>query len=137
MDLEKRLEDLERRVRALEGEEETVPIAWKIVMRHWNDDLAPIISAPLIREMTATRKKKYRARVRAGFKWEEVEREFRRLNQFARDGNFLTFDWLMSPGNLTKLLEGNYRDREPEVSEAPELPAPRKAFNPYSQESYR
>jgi hypothetical protein len=76
----------------------------------WNNTLHTKFCTPAINRWTEPRRKKLRARLA------EVPDLIEQLktcevNDFARSNGFVTFDWLMSPSNLAKLLEGTYAPR--------------------------
>lgn len=86
------------------------------IMARWNL-LAEKHRLGKIQGMSVIRRKKLEARLlEHPDLWEILERELPLLGSFASGGAWLTFDWLLSPSNFQKLLEGNYRARE---SEAP------------------
>ena len=78
-------------------------------MKTWNV-LAERHGRPRIQKWNDARKHKLRARLKEyPDLWDRLEAEFARLNSFARESRWLTFDWVLSTSNLHKLLEGNYR----------------------------
>lgn len=84
---------------------------WDVVMNLWNH-LAEQEGRPKITLMSDTRKDQYRTRLRKhpDF-WDILEKELPLLGDFARNGGWLTWDWLIkSPNNIVKLSEGQYRD---------------------------
>lgn len=94
------------------------PIDWKQVRRTWNQVAREHLGRATIdekRPMSATRRRKYLARLKqfGPTFLERVCAEIPLLDDFAREGSWLTFDWVIqSEGNATKLLEGNYRRKE-------------------------
>jgi uncharacterized protein YdaU (DUF1376 family) len=90
---------------------------WSWHLQHWNT-LAAEQGLPLIRDVTEARKRKLRVRLKEhpDF-WPPVVEECRRRNEWAREHRFPTFDQILEPRLLTKLLEGNYR--EPEAAQDP------------------
>lgn len=75
------------------------------------------VSLPKVREITATRRRSINARWKA---YKSLDK-FRKLFEMVEESKFLrgvsgtwhaSFDWLMNESNATKVLEGNYVDRE-------------------------
>lgn len=78
----------------------------------WWNALCEKLGSPRLRFITVEREKKFAARsgeVDALF--DAIEIEARLVGSWAREKGFITFDWLMNPKNLTKFLEGNYREK--------------------------
>lgn len=84
---------------------------WGAMAECWNQ-IAKKHRRPTIKKLTDTRKRKLAARLREfpNF-FTEVDAELALAGSIVHEGAWLTFDWLLSPANLTKLLEGNYRKR--------------------------
>ena len=104
---------------------ETVTIDWAEHMRIWNT-LASSQGLTEIRSLNDNRKKVLKARLREfpDF-WEQVTREVEQLNDYMRDGGYITFDSILVPTKLSKLLEGNYREKRSNgVDYTPEPPTP-------------
>jgi hypothetical protein len=77
----------------------------------WNQ-LAHLHGLPSIRGLTGQRPCKVILRLKEHPKlWQELDDEIAHLGEWAKTHRFLTFDWILSPNNLAKLLEGNYRDK--------------------------
>lgn len=95
---------------------------WPELLRVWNSVLAPGLRAPQIRAWTKPRKTAFLARLRdfPNF-WAEVQEEAPRVGEWARGSSWLSLDWLLSPKNLPKFLEGNYREKEPTSDAANEI----------------
>lgn len=85
-------------------------------------------SFPKVSRLSENRKKAIAAR------WKEYDRDletFRTLFEKAEESSFLkgnndrnwaaTFDWLMKPGNMVKVLEGNYDNKEKGVKHHEQL----------------
>lgn len=89
-------------------------IDWQAIIVRWND-LAKAHDRPKLFSMNETRRKHYKARLRAtpNF-WEILEREIPKLGEHAQSAkNYCTFPWLISSQEkLDKLAEGNYRADE-------------------------
>ena len=93
---------------------------WIYVKDQWNR-LAIANGLPSLAKMTEGRKTKYKTRTKQGKTedvfWQILELELPRLGDFARGGNeerpwHLDFDFVVnSEKNLTRLEEGNYRDK--------------------------
>lgn len=66
---------------------------------------------PQPRKLTDTRKRKIRAAKMTIEEWSEL---FQCVIDQKFSHTFVTIDWLLSPGNRQKLLEGNYHDRKPQ-----------------------
>lgn len=77
-------------------------------LRQWWNGLASLHGLPAVRELSSARWKKARAR---GL-WDKREDIAAAVaaSEFVRSGSWFGFDWILSEGNLRKLLEGNYRD---------------------------
>ena len=92
--------------------EEGSRIDWTAVINRWNK-IAKAHDRPKLSSLNETRRKHYRARLKAtpNF-WEVLELEIPRLGEHARSAkNYCTFPWLISSQEkLDKLAEGNYRD---------------------------
>jgi hypothetical protein len=79
--------------------------------------LARAQGLPSIRMIGSARARKLKARIDetgakdAGGFWAPIAKAVSERSAWARDQAFLTFDWLMSPTNLAKLLEGNYKGK--------------------------
>lgn len=77
------------------------------------------VSFPRLTKLSDRRKKTIKARFNAGYTLDD----FRRLFEMAEESDFLkgsnnrnwsaTFDWLIQDGNMAKVLDGNYQNREP------------------------
>ena len=77
------------------------------------------VSFPHLTKLSDRRKKTIKARFNAGYTLDD----FRRLFEMAEESDFLkgsnnrnwsaTFDWLIQDGNMAKVLDGNYQNREP------------------------
>lgn len=77
------------------------------------------VSFPHLTKLSDRRRKAIKARFKAGYTLDD----FRRLFEFAENSEFLkggngrnwsaTFDWLIQDGNMAKVLDGNYKSREP------------------------
>ena len=77
------------------------------------------VSFPRLTKLSDRRKKTIRARFNAGYTLDD----FKRLFEMAEESDFLkgsnnrnwsaTFDWLIQDGNMAKVLDGNYQNREP------------------------
>ncbi len=77
-------------------------------LRNWNL-IAEAFGRPKARVITPARQRQLKARfVEVPNFWRELERAFCNLGPFALENGWLTFDWILLPANLTKLLEGNY-----------------------------
>lgn len=77
----------------------------------WNA-LAELHGRPKIESITEPRRKALRARLAEHPDlWDLLDAETAHLGAWARGQAFLTFDWVLRPANLAKLLEGNYRER--------------------------
>jgi hypothetical protein len=79
--------------------------------------LARAQGLPSIRMIGSARARKLKARIDetgakdAGGFWAPIAKAVSERSTWAREQSFLTFDWLMSPTNLAKLLEGNYKGK--------------------------
>jgi hypothetical protein len=82
------------------------------IQEKWNDDIAPVLARPTIRDLTPERRQLVKARI-AQYSLEDFQTVFAKC----RDSPFLrgdrgrtplTFDWIMKKGNFQKTLEGNY-----------------------------
>jgi uncharacterized phage protein (TIGR02220 family) len=75
------------------------------------------VSFPKITKLSDKRKKAIRARFNQGYTIEDFKRlfELAEASSFLKGGNSrnwsATFDWLVSDGNMAKVLDGNYSDR--------------------------
>ena len=75
------------------------------------------VSFPKITKLSDKRKKAIRARFNQGYTIEDFKRLFEpaEASSFLKGGNSrnwsATFDWLVSDGNMAKVLGGNYSDR--------------------------
>ena len=77
------------------------------------------VSFPHLTKLSDRRRKAIKARFKAGYTLDD----FRRLFELAESSEFLkggngrnwsaTFDWLIQDGNMAKVLDGNYKSREP------------------------
>ena len=77
------------------------------------------VSFPRLTKLSDRRRKAIRARLKSGYTLDD----FRRLFELAESSEFLkgsngrnwsaTFDWLIQDGNMAKVLDGNYQNREP------------------------
>jgi hypothetical protein len=85
-------------------------------LRKWND-LAVKHGFPKARDAVGVRRAHLLARLKEfpSF-WELVQFELASLGPWARGQNFWSLDWILSPTNLRKLLEGNYRARGNELT---------------------
>ena len=102
---------------------------WTAVEELWNR-LAVANNLPTISKMTTLRKKHYQTRLRqTPDLWEILNREVPQLDDFAHEGSWFTFDWIMkSETNLQKLAEGKYRkDTGPPVAEYTNSKIPSRA----------
>lgn len=80
-------------------------------LTRWNV-LAERHGRPKIESITEPRRKALRARLAEHPDlWDLLDAETAHLGAWARGQAFLTFDWVLRPANLAKLLEGNYRER--------------------------
>lgn len=78
------------------------------------------VSFPRLTKLSEKRKKAIRARFNSGY----TLNDFKRLFEMAEESSFLkgknknnwsaTFDWLIADSNMSKVLDGNYRDRKGE-----------------------
>lgn len=76
------------------------------------------VSFPRLTKLSDRRKKAIKARFKSGYTLDD----FQRLFKMAEDSEFLkgsndrnwsaTFDWLIQDGNMAKVLDGNYQNRE-------------------------
>ncbi|MDD1713549.1 MAG: hypothetical protein LUQ69_10330 [Methanoregulaceae archaeon] len=86
----------------------------QLYVDQFNEKVAPICpNSARVEKLTAARAKRLGARVTEhgpGFWW-KVRDEINQLCDFAREGHWLGFDWLLSETNCQKLLEGQYRRR--------------------------
>ena len=89
-----------------------------LVISEWNS-AAEKYGWPKVQKATPKRKKAALARLRDSDGIEGLRAALARASQssFIAKNTFFSFDWLMSPSNLTKLMEGNYDDRP---SQSPE-----------------
>jgi uncharacterized protein YdaU (DUF1376 family) len=80
----------------------------------WNNTVAPALGCPRITSLHDHRATKLRLRLKERPDlFDQILAEAPRLSAWARESRFLCFDWLiLSPGNLAKFLEGNYRNKE-------------------------
>ncbi len=86
-------------------------IDWGMHFERFNA-IASRLGVKPIQELTDGRQRKLRIRLKDHPNlWDEVEEEAKHLGMWAREKGFINFDWLMSPGNLTKFLEGTYRPK--------------------------
>jgi hypothetical protein len=91
--------------------------AEEAVVRAWNS-LAGEIGIASVQHLSVARRTKLKARLAeiGGMEgWFTACDEIRQ-SRFLRGDNDrgwrITFDWMLSPNNITKLMEGNYRDRK-------------------------
>lgn len=81
------------------------------VVTRWNR-IAQEHGLPKIQTLTGERRRKLKARLAEWTDfWIRLEAELLLRSRWCRSQTFLTFDWLMSPTNLAKFFEGNYRER--------------------------
>jgi hypothetical protein len=87
-------------------------IDWGAVLTVWNEEIAPTWSLPVLRKLTEDRKAKIRRRLlEFPNLWEELRAEIPKMKEELALSGWLNLDWIIkSENNLTKLLEGNYRD---------------------------
>lgn len=79
-------------------------------------------SFPRINKLSDARKKAIKARIASGYTVDD----FKNLFQMAESSEFLkgannrnwqaTFDWLIKDANMAKVLDGNYKDKQPSYS---------------------
>lgn len=110
----------EKETAAPASDERTDPCPYAEIMELFN---ATCTSLPQIRSIDGTRRKVVHARWIAHPNIEV----FRELFETAQASSFLTggskngwrasFDWIVAPGNFTKVLEGNYADRKPQKAD--------------------
>ena len=90
---------------------------YKEVVDLWNS----IVDLPKIRELTETRKQRVSAASKSVDDYGGWEKLFRTVQESdfltGRDGkwNNCGFDWVLKPSNLTKVMEGTYRNKEEET----------------------
>lgn len=101
--------------KALEGAK-TAPCQYNAIARAFNELLSPPL--PAVQEMTERRKRTLRARWVASSERQNLD-WWRGYFAEVAASQFLTgqknrfhasFDWLINPSNMVKVLEGNYRD---------------------------
>lgn len=71
-------------------------------------------SLPQVQKLTDERKRKIKARL-AKYSEADLQTAFDKINKsdFARSANWCSFDWIVkSDGNLAKILEGNYDNKD-------------------------
>jgi hypothetical protein len=95
----------------------------------WNA-IATKYGRPKIQALTETRRKALQARLaeRPGL-GDLLDAEAVLMGAWARSQAFLTFDWIVSPSNLQKFLDGNYRDRGDGVPDAAAKLGRRSSWN--------
>lgn len=113
----------------------TVRLDYNAVMKYWNAE-ADRTQSPMrrITRMTEVRKGALRARVKENggdvavvYKAIDMAMASGRMNGGNKDGWIANYDWMMSPKNFQRVLEGTYTDakhlrRAPEPEPAPSLP---------------
>ena len=113
----------------------TVRLDYNAVMKYWNAE-ADRTGSPMrrITRMTEVRKGALRARVKENggdvavvYKAIDMAMVSARMNGGNKDGWIANYDWMMSPKNFQRVLEGTYTDpknlrRAPEPEPAPSLP---------------
>lgn len=81
-------------------------------------------SYPRLVKMSDTRKKAVNARLKSGYTLDDFKALFEKAeaSSFLKGGNnrnwSATFDWLITDGNMAKVLDGNYDDKKQEVNNA-------------------
>lgn len=110
---ERRDKEIKREERRDE-EKENKRIDYQLIADLYNEIC---ISFPRLRTLSDKRKKAIKARINSGY----TEEDFRALFTEAEKSSFLkgknkrnwsaTFDWLITDGNMAKVLEGNYTDK--------------------------
>lgn len=85
------------------------------------------VSFPNITKLSDKRKKTIRARFNQGYTVEDFKRlfEMAEASTFLKGGNVrnwsATFDWMISDGNMAKILDGNYANRNGGAKDEPQL----------------
>jgi predicted phage replisome organizer len=112
---EKRREDKSR-------EEKSIYLSRSDLRDYWNSHILGLIKK--LRDLSESRYRKYKQRVNEGMVLDEIFEEVAK-SSFLRGAHNgrpwqMTYDWLMSNDtNWRKIMEGNYRDKEPPPSAAP------------------
>lgn len=77
----------------------------------WNQEVAPVLHAPTVRDFGQDRQRSLRARLKDHPNlWAEILAENSLLGErFRLEGSWINFDFFMKPKSLAKWLEGNYR----------------------------
>jgi hypothetical protein len=84
------------------------------VLDAWNA-IATKTGRPKKIKITDSLWKKYQARVKEGFTFEKITESMENLNDFAKTGGWLTFDWICdNENNWLKLAEGKYSEKSNE-----------------------
>lgn len=86
------------------------------VRQWWNDEVATVAGAPKINKITDPRWRKFKLRCKDGL-WDCRDTLVKNIKKssFIRQAetSWFNFDWLVhSTENFTKLLEGNYSDKD-------------------------
>ncbi len=89
----------------------------------WND-LASTHGLSRVRRLTDARLTKCAVSIRKGIldQWQDIESEVGKSGHLRGDnsrGWAITFDWIIQPTNLQKVVEGNYRDRKGSTATPP------------------
>lgn len=96
------------------GTEKEPPAPFKEILTMFNNIC---VSYPTLRKMSDERKKHVRARLK-DYTLDDFEEMFKiaEASSFLKGNNprkwRATFDWLMNDSNMTKVLEGNYNDKD-------------------------
>lgn len=81
----------------------------KKLLDTWNE-IATRTGRPQKIKITESLWKKYKARKSEGMEWKKVDAALSELSDFAKQGGWLTFDWIVeNENNWIKLIEGKYK----------------------------
>jgi hypothetical protein len=111
-------------------------ITYDEILAWWNNRVVPIWGATPIRKtkVAIDRERKFNSfLVDNDNLMGDIEEEGSKLGTFAREKGFIQFDWLMKPANLTKFLEGVYRDVEPRPKSGGAEPTPEESEEKYEE----
>ena len=82
------------------------------------------VSFPRLKTLSETRKKSIKARFHSGYNYSDFEELFKKAEEssFLKGGNdrdwSATFDWMIKDGNMAKVLEGNYDNKQKVITTA-------------------
>jgi hypothetical protein len=103
----------ERNARREEKRREDKSISCQLVADSWNQNVP---SLPKIIKITDSRKKAIRSRSNDLAEFEDVFKKVQSSDFLSgRNGQWIGcgFDWVLKPANWTKIVEGNYTNRDP------------------------